>query len=298
MSAIRGERGQTLVMVLVFVVAFSLVLTAALGFAATSSSANRVTTAVGRQLEAADAGIEFGIQKVKAAVAALFASVASTEPLPVSVNAQTVSVVVTQLDLRSLAVSGPATLALSATGDYQAVLGGPAFSAAKSAAGTPLAAGTYNVRVTALTAAGESAGSFQQQIVLAAGDRIDVTVTNRADDAQYAVYIALDPAAETRQALVTKATGATTTYQQTAALTTGPALPAALAFPFGVTWAVLAIDCAGATSTASGITAQQLDDFRVSGRFMSSLVGRYQLAATLGNVSATKVVAVGGATCP
>lgn len=101
----------------------------------------------------------------------------------------------------------------------------PTFSLTKAAAATPLAAGTYNVRVSALNAGGEGLAAARQQIVLVAGDKITVTVTNRAGDTQYGIYISVDPAVETRQALVAKSGGATTVYDQTVALVSGAALP-------------------------------------------------------------------------
>lgn len=276
------EEGQSLIIVLVFVVAFALMLTAALGFATSSISANRVMTAIGRQVEAAEAGVEFGIQKVKVGLGAAFGAAPTAEPLPFPVNAESVNVAAAQIDVRSIAISGPATLDIGAVSDYQVLLGGPAFSVSKAAAGTPLASGTYTVRVTAFNAAGESPGSFEQQIALAAGDRLDVAITNRPADTQYAIYVALDAAAPTRQALVSKASGAMTTYEQSMALASGPALPAPVAIPFGATWSV----------TPTGGAVDQ------GGRFGASLLGCYTLQAQIGNVSATKKVAVGGATCP
>lgn len=187
---IRHEEGQSVIVVLVFVVAFSLVLTAALGFASTSVTANRITTAVGRQLEAAETGVEFGIQKVKMGLATVFGSAASQQSVPMPVNDQTVDVIVTQLNASTLSIrpadtgvpdANPDSLALNTPRDYVVVL----------------------------------------------------------------------------------ADGSTR-------------------LPFGATWSV----------TPTGGTVDQ------GGRFSASLVGCYTVRAQLGNVGATKRVAVGGATCP
>ncbi len=182
----NGERGQSLILVLVSVVAFALMLTAVLGFASSGLSASSATTAIARQLEAADAGAEFGIQKVKTGTAPTVAST-STESLPIAVNGESVSVVVQQLDASRISVSGPASLAVSASGDYQVLL----------------------------------------------------------------------------------ADGTT-------------------ALPYGATWSVT-------LSNGSAATGATLDQ---GGRFSATLMGCYRIRATLGNASATRDVAVGGASCP
>lgn len=129
MSRFAGERGQTLIVALVFVMGFSILLTAFLGFASTSLLANRQATANIRQGEAAEAGGEFAIQQIRSGAAAAFASPlpSVSTPLPTLLNGETVNVTVAQLNATTLTISGPATLTLcagatSVTGDYRVTL--------------------------------------------------------------------------------------------------------------------------------------------------------------------------------
>lgn len=180
----RGESGQSLIVALVFVMGFTILLTAALGFASTSLLANRQTAANIHQGEAAEAGAELGIQQVRGGAAAPFGAPlpTATATLTQAVNGESVAVTVTQLDATTISVSGPATLALNTAGDYQ--------------------------------------------VLLANGTTV---------------------------------------------------------LPFGATWSV---------TPSSNTTLDQ------SGRFQASVIVCYTLRAQLGNVGATKQVAVGGATCP
>lgn len=121
MIDLRAERGQTLVIVLVIVTGFSLIVTALLGLASTTATANQRTTSIVRQREAAEAATEYGIQAVKAGTAKDFAAI----PVPVTTTAPTVngegaSVTITQRNLTALTISGPATLTHPATQSYSA----------------------------------------------------------------------------------------------------------------------------------------------------------------------------------
>lgn len=107
----RSERGQTLILVLVVITAFSLVVTALLGLSSAVATANQRTTSVVRQREAAEAATEFGIQGVKAGTAKDFAAI----PVPVTlaapvVNGEGGNVTITQRNVTALVVSGPATI--------------------------------------------------------------------------------------------------------------------------------------------------------------------------------------------
>lgn len=122
MTDLRSERGQTLVMVLVVIMAFSLVVTALLGLSSAVATANQRTSSLVRQREAADAATEYGIQAVKAGTAKDFAA----NPVPVATTAPTVNgegaaVTITQRNLSALSITGPTTIAHPATQSYAAV---------------------------------------------------------------------------------------------------------------------------------------------------------------------------------
>ncbi len=163
----RDERGGTLVFVLIFIMAFSVVVTAALGFASTALSANKQLSHQNREREAADAGAEYAIQRVKAALAAAFGSAPVTVGPPATVNGESVSVTVTQLSGTTLVILPAAApcVPVSTTADFTASLSGGAalpFGAVWSV--TPSGA---TVDQGGRFTAGAAPGTFTLQVTLA-----------------------------------------------------------------------------------------------------------------------------------
>lgn len=82
----RDERGQTLVFVLVFIGALSLILPPLLSLASTGLIASRSGANVARAREAADAGAEYGIARVQAGDIAAISDPASIPLAPPPAN--------------------------------------------------------------------------------------------------------------------------------------------------------------------------------------------------------------------
>ncbi len=121
MTRLRADGGQSLVIVLITITAFGILLSSLAGLVSTAAKANQGTTAVVRHGDTADAGAEFGLQKVKAGQSATYAAVPATTTLAgPSVNGDTTSVTVTQRNLASITIAGPATLTVNTSGSYKA----------------------------------------------------------------------------------------------------------------------------------------------------------------------------------
>lgn len=114
----RGERGQSLIVAVAFVTAFTLLVTAALSLAGTSLLDSQQIALTLRHLEATEAGAELGLQEVRAGSAAAVGA-SKTTNLAAPVHGESVAVTVVQLDVMSMSVDGPASLALGAAGDYR-----------------------------------------------------------------------------------------------------------------------------------------------------------------------------------
>ena len=123
MKRLAADDGQALVIVIVFITSFTLVLTALLGMSSSALGVNRTAASQSRQLEAADAGGEYGIQKVRAGTVSTLAAPSFSGPAPTTVDTESVSVVLLQRDFTTLSIAGPGTASLGQTTQYTGVGG-------------------------------------------------------------------------------------------------------------------------------------------------------------------------------
>lgn len=84
---------------------FSVMITALLGFSSTALTANKRATDVARQLEAADAGIEVALERIRGGVASGVGGSASTAS--VNVNNDAVSATIAQRAVTAICIDGP-----------------------------------------------------------------------------------------------------------------------------------------------------------------------------------------------
>lgn len=104
-ARLADETGSSLVLVLVFVMGFSVIITAVLGFSSTALTANKRANDVARQIEAADAGVELALERIRAGLASAVGGSASTET--VNVNNDAVGASLAQRDLGAICIDGP-----------------------------------------------------------------------------------------------------------------------------------------------------------------------------------------------
>jgi len=103
----RGERGQSLMFVLVLMASFSVLSLGLLGLVSTASLLNqRVNTPLQERL-AADAGVEYGIHQVMEQAAAASFAERKDVLLPGELKRDIVSLTVTEISVTSLTISPP-----------------------------------------------------------------------------------------------------------------------------------------------------------------------------------------------
>lgn len=107
-SLLRDDRGQTLVYVILFIAAFSIMLPMVISFSTSGIIQGRALSDLARDREAADAGAEYGLRRVKAGLASDFAAPnpATTSAPSVNVNGGTASAQVTvqRRDIASIVI--------------------------------------------------------------------------------------------------------------------------------------------------------------------------------------------------
>lgn len=100
----RDERGQTLVFVLVFIGAMALVIPPLLSLASTGLAASRTGANVARAREAADAGAEFGLDRVRAGDIAAVSDPASAPLFPPPANGFVLNVTLSRRPITAISV--------------------------------------------------------------------------------------------------------------------------------------------------------------------------------------------------
>ena len=100
----RDERGQTLVFVLVFIGAMALMIPPLLSLASTGLVASRIGTNIARAREAADAGAEFGLDRVRAGDIAAVSDPASAPLFPPLANGYVLNVTLSRRPITAIAV--------------------------------------------------------------------------------------------------------------------------------------------------------------------------------------------------
>jgi len=100
----RDERGQTLVFVLVFIGAMALVNPPLLSLASTGLAASRTGANVARAREAADAGAEFGLDRVRAGDIAAVSDPASAPLFPPPANGFVLNVTLSRRPITAISV--------------------------------------------------------------------------------------------------------------------------------------------------------------------------------------------------
>lgn len=83
---LRDDRGQTLVYVILFIAAFSIMLPMVISFSTSGIIQGRALSDLARDREVADAGAEYGLRRVKAGLASDFAAPGPTVTSAPSVN--------------------------------------------------------------------------------------------------------------------------------------------------------------------------------------------------------------------
>ena len=107
-ARLADESGSSLIFVLIFIMGFSVMITALLGFSSTALTANKRATDVARQLEAADAGVELALEMIRAGAASVAGTPAPTATtLTATVNNDRVTATVTQRVVKALCIGEP-----------------------------------------------------------------------------------------------------------------------------------------------------------------------------------------------
>ena len=104
-ARITDDSGSSLIFVLIFIMGFSVMITALLGFSSTALTANKKATDVARQLEAADAGIEIALERIRGGVASGVGQSVSTASF--NVNNDAVSATIAQRPVTAICIDGP-----------------------------------------------------------------------------------------------------------------------------------------------------------------------------------------------
>ena len=108
--SVHDDRGQTLVIVILFISVFALLIPPLLGAVSVGVTSSRKQADLARNREAADAGAEYALRRVKVGVAGALGSAAVNEALPGTINGDSVNVSITRRAITGISVVGPATL--------------------------------------------------------------------------------------------------------------------------------------------------------------------------------------------
>jgi hypothetical protein len=100
----RDERGQTLVFVLVFIGAMALMIPPLLSLASTGLAASRTGANIARAREAADAGAEFGLDRVRAGDIAAVSDPGSAPLFPPLANGHVLNVTLSRRPITAISV--------------------------------------------------------------------------------------------------------------------------------------------------------------------------------------------------
>ncbi len=100
----RDDSGQTLIFVLVFIGAMALLIPPLLSLASTGLVASRTGANIARAREAADAGAEFGLDRVRAGDIAAVSDPASAPLFPPSANGYVLNVTLSRRPITAIAV--------------------------------------------------------------------------------------------------------------------------------------------------------------------------------------------------
>lgn len=110
-----GERGQSLMLVVVLLAAFSLLATSLLGLTSTGASlAQKVNVALQQRL-AADQGVEYGIHQIMEQGAAANFAETTTVLVPGAIKGDVVSITVSEVSVTSITISPAMTSAAIGT---------------------------------------------------------------------------------------------------------------------------------------------------------------------------------------
>ena len=104
-ARIADDSGSSLIVVLIFIMGFSVMITALLGFSSTALTANKKATDIARQLEAADAGVELALERIRGGVASGVGGSASTASF--NVNNDAVGATIAQRAVTVICIDGP-----------------------------------------------------------------------------------------------------------------------------------------------------------------------------------------------
>lgn len=99
------DSGSSLIFVLIFIMGFSVMITALLGFSSTALTANKRATDITRQIEAADAGVELALEVIRAGAASTPGPSFTTQTI--SANNDRVSATIAQRAITFLCIDGP-----------------------------------------------------------------------------------------------------------------------------------------------------------------------------------------------